>query len=136
MVHNPKSVRPWQHVFDPLNGYLLLGMHMYKKNISFSGSWNFGPNDENLVNVSELVKCIISQWKSGSYIIDKSVDKPHETTYLKLDSSKARSLLGWRPKYNIDKAIEMTVDWYKNFYSSMKRDDLYDFSVRQYMKKV
>jgi CDP-glucose 4,6-dehydratase len=101
---------------------------MYKDGTKYGDAWNFGPNDESIITVEELVKLVIKYWGSGSYTIDTS-SHPHEAGLLKLDISKARALLGWKPIYNVYEAVERTINWYKNFYNSMRKEKLYEFTV-------
>ena len=129
-VRNPNATRPWQYVLDVLQGYLLLGGLMYEAGANFSGSWNFGPNDESVITVEELVRHIIEYWGKGVYIANSGT-QPHEATLLKLDTGKARVLLGWKPTYELYKTIQKTLDWYKYFYVGMNKEALYDYTVRE-----
>ncbi|HXY86935.1 MAG TPA: CDP-glucose 4,6-dehydratase [Candidatus Acidoferrales bacterium] len=130
LIRAPRSTRPWQYVLEPLGGYLLLGARMYADGSKYSDAWNFGPNDSNIVTVEELVNLIIKQWGSGTYAT-RSSDHLHEAALLKLDASKSRTLLGWKPTYSIDETVERTIDWYKNFYGGVKRDDLHELCVKE-----
>jgi len=129
IIRNPSVIRPWQYVLEPLSGYLLLGALMYKNGVKYSDAWNFGPNDESIITVEELVKLVIKHWGSGTYTVDTS-SHPHEARLLKLDSSKARALLGWKPIYDIYEAVKITISWYKNFYNNVCKEDLYEFTVK------
>ena len=128
VVRNPVSTRPWQYVLEPLSGYLLLGALMYKDGTKYSDAWNFGPNDESIITVEELVKRVLKHWGSGNYTIDTSSHQ-HEAGLLKLDVSKARASLGWRSIYDVYGALEKTINWYKNFYNDMRKEELYEFTV-------
>lgn len=128
VIRNPSAIRPWQYVLEPLSGYLLLGTLMCKDGTRYSDAWNFGPNDESIITVEELVKLVIKHWGTGSYKIDTSTH-PHEAGFLKLDISKARSLLGWRPIYDVHEAVERTINWYKNFYNGIR--ELYENTVKE-----
>ena len=137
LIRNPEAIRPWQYVLEPTSGYLWLGALMYHEGIKFADAWNFGPNDSDILTVKQLVSLVIKQWGDGAYTIDTS-SYPHEAQLLKLDVSKAHSLLRWKAIYNVDEAIEKTINWYKNFYSR-NSTDLYSFTVRQieeYIKKA
>ena len=116
ILRNPDSIRPWQHVLEPSFGYILLAKKLYEGKKKFSGAWNFGPRDENYLTVKELTKEAIGKLKKGSYIIKKNNTK-HEAKYLRLNSNKARNLLGWRPKLNLAKTLELTFVWYQKFYN-------------------
>ena len=133
VIRNPQATRPWQYVLEPLSGYLLLGSLMYKDGTKYSSAWNFGPNDESIITVEALVKLVIKHWGSGSYTIDTS-SHPHEAGLLKLDASKARALLGWKPVYDVYEAVEKTIYWYKIFYNGMRKEKLYEYTVEEIME--
>ncbi len=130
IIRNPQAIRPWQYILDPLSGYLSLGALMYKDGAKYSGPWNFGPYDKNIITVEALVKLVIKQWGGGSYTIDNS-NHPYEAFLLKLDASKARKKLGWDPIYDVNGSIEKTVKWYKKFYSGLRNDDLYKLTLEE-----
>jgi CDP-glucose 4,6-dehydratase len=112
-LRNPHSVRPWQHVLDPLAGYMLLAQRLYTEGSRFASAWNFGPMHQDPRSVSWIVDYFLSKWGSGeSWAADTSAS-PHEAHYLKLDTSKAISELGWKPRWDIGTALEATVEWYK-----------------------
>ena len=125
-IRNPSHLRPWQYVLDPLYGYLLLGSKLLESK-EYAQAWNFGPPEENYINVEELVQKTIKYWGSGEYEI---VPNPEisESQFLRLNCEKSNNLLGWKPKYNIDKTLEKTISWYKNFYD---KKDMYEFSLNQ-----
>jgi len=114
IIRNPKATRPWQHVLEPLSGYLLLGKLLYEKGQEFAEAWNFGPTDSSVMTVEEIVKKSIEIWGSGSYVIDSS-EQPHEANLLKLDVSKAEWKLGWHSKIDPKEAIMSTINWYLKF---------------------
>ena len=119
-VRNPNAVRPWQHVLDPLSGYLLLGAKLTEDPIKYAESWNFGPYMEDNLTVKDLVETAIEIWGSGSFYTPQYEGALHEAKLLKLDINKAVNELGWQPKYNAQKAIETTIDWYKDFFEHQK----------------
>lgn len=121
-IRNPHSVRPWQHVLEPLSGYLLLGEKMLEDGEKYSSSWNFGPDFESIISVEELVNKIIKFWGKGEYFIADREEKLHEASQLNLDCTKAKVNLGWRPILDIEKALEYTVEWYKHFKDSNALD--------------
>ena len=126
-VRNPNSVRPWQHVLEPISGMLLLAQRMHG-DMKFSDAWNFGPNSERDVTVEEIVEKSIEYWKTGKYVIeDNSADK--EAKYLSLDISKAKKELKWIPRYNINKALIETVEWYKSYYTNYSK--IQDLTYKQ-----
>lgn len=112
-VRNPCAVRPWQHVLEPLGGYLHLGAKMVEDPILFADSWNFGPLPEDNLTVEELVMLALEKWGMGDYIKPDLKGEPHEAGLLKLDISKTVNSLGWMPKYKAKKAIETTLEWYQ-----------------------
>lgn len=128
ILRNPNAIRPWQHVLEPLGGYLKLGSQLLKYGTEFSGAWNFGPREESIVSVEEIVKKIIKYWGYGHYkILGSSSNSLHEANLLNLDISKAKFKLQWQPNWNVDKAIEKTVEWYKNYNNT----DVYNLCVKQ-----
>ena len=104
---------------------------MSEDRIKFSGAWNFGPSDFDVLTVEELAKKVISYWGSGGYEIEKSSKNFHEASLLKLDCGKAYSLLQWHSIYNVDESIKKTVGWYKKYYDGVKDKELYDFTLSQ-----
>ncbi len=116
-IRNPDSIRPWQHVLEPISGILLLAERMYN-DIKFSDSWNFGPKQNTEISVRELVEKFTLIWGSGSYEID-DVQSFKEANYLQLDISKAKRKLNWTPRYNLSFALKETVSWYKEYYGSL-----------------
>ncbi len=123
-LRNPSAIRPWQHVLEPLTGYLLLGAHLESKPLSFSKPFNFGPLPEDHLTVKELAELVIKSWGSGEMEI-LSNTQPHEANLLQLDIRRAMDELGWLPKLDAKQAIEWTIDWYKN------KDDRAAFTFHQ-----
>ena len=112
-IRSPFAIRPWQHVMDPLTGYLLLGEKLITEGLKFAEAWNFGPNDTDSKNVEWIIKQICQIWgKNAFYDIDNN-PQPYEANYLKLDCSKAKTELDWFPKWDIKKALDTTVRWNK-----------------------
>lgn len=112
-IRNPHSIRPWQHVLEPLRGYLTLAECLYEHGPEYGEAWNFGPNEEDAKPVGWIIKRMAEMWGAGvEWQIDPG-DHPHEATYLKLDSSKARSRLGWNPALRLDDALRLIIDWTK-----------------------
>jgi CDP-glucose 4,6-dehydratase len=112
-VRNPKAVRPWQHVLEPLSGYLLLGSLLSKHPERYAQAYNFGPLPKDHLSVGELVKLSIQNWNSGSWKDISDPTQPHEAGMLMLDISKAKNELGWQPKLDAEQSIKWTIDWYK-----------------------
>ena len=118
VIRNPGAVRPWQFVMDPLNGYLKLGERLYGDGPGFSGAWNFGPDDDDAKDVGYVVETLAHRWGAGAGWQRDASEQPHEATFLRLDSNKARSELSWSPKVGLDTALEWIVEWYRVFGSS------------------
>lgn len=116
-LRNPNSIRPWQHVLEPLSGYLLLGSKMIN-NQRYNSGWNFGPNMGTDKNVREIAEMMLNKWKaSQSKILKlKNENSLHEANYLKLDISKSLHKLQWKPIFSIEEAIDQTVYWYNSYY--------------------
>lgn len=119
-IRNPNSVRPWQHVLEPLYGYLLLGAKLHEQPLAFSGAYNFGPNVEDALPVTQMVNMAINSWGSGAYFVNQQINQPHEAGLLKLAINKALTQLGWQPRFEASKAVEATIQWYKQFYQPDK----------------
>jgi len=131
-IRNPRATRPWQHVLEPLSGYLLLGQKLLEGRKEFAQAWNFGSSEEENVTVGEIVKQVKMVWPKIDYEIDNTPDRPHEAGLLKLDCSKARTKLQWMPVWTGKDTLEKTVLWYKAFYESNKI--LSDEHLNQYIK--
>jgi CDP-glucose 4,6-dehydratase len=120
VIRNPDAERPWQHVLEPVVGYLMLGMHLEKQPISFAQAYNFGPQAEDALSVKEMLKLSIAAWGSGEYQIEQEANQPHEAGLLKLDISKVKSELDWVPKMNAIETITFTLNWYRDFSKDRK----------------
>jgi len=131
-IRNPHSIRPWQHVLEPLSGYLRLAEALWTDGTKFEGGWNFGPADEDAQPVSHLVEKIATLWgPSARWEFDE--DKhPHEAHYLKLDCSKARMSLGWRPRMRLDEALASLVEWYRGYRDQVDLRKLTDQQIHEY----
>jgi CDP-glucose 4,6-dehydratase len=130
-IRNPNAVRPWQHVLEPINGYLLLGACMDSNPEKFSTAYNFGPLPGDHLTVKEFVEKAINIWGNGEWRDVSDPAQPHEARLLKLDISKAMQELKWKPKLNASRAIEWTIDWYKQ---PAKDQASFTFSqIKQYL---
>lgn len=118
IIRNPEAIRPWQHVLEPLRGYLMLGEQLWKGGDILAEAWNFGPGDGDTTSVRELVERVLQYWGKGELKIQCDSDAVHEAGYLKLDCGKARARLGWRPLLSLNEALEMTVAWYKAYFNN------------------
>lgn len=115
-VRNPKAVRPWQHVLEPIFGYLHLGALLFKDPLTYYGAWNFGPDDGSSLPVLTIVQQATNIWGRGDIDLQLNPKSLHEAGLLKLDISKATNELGWKPRMNTDEAVKRTINWYKLFY--------------------
>jgi CDP-glucose 4,6-dehydratase len=115
-LRNPSATRPWQHVLEPLSGYLLLATQLRKEPSTFAGSWNFGPSSKEVRTVLEVVEHLIADFGKGSINIEASTEKHHEARLLQLNCDKAHQMLRWYPRWDFERTLDMTADWYKNVY--------------------
>ena len=117
IIRSPYAIRPWQHVLEPLTGYLSLAAGLFNEGPKYDGAWNFGPDDRDAKNVEWITRTICDRWGNGaSYAIDTH-PQPHEANYLKLDCSKAKAELNWYPKWDIHTALQSIVEWNKAYLS-------------------
>jgi len=129
-VRHPKATRPWQHVLEPLSGYLQLGWRLLEGKKEFADNWNFGPEDEAALSVQEIIHISQRYWDQIKYTVDESLQYVHEAKLLKLDSTKARKQLQWKSVWQSEKTFEKTIQWYKEYYSHnsiRSEQDLSDF---------
>ncbi len=132
IIRSPYAIRPWQHVLEPLNGYLKLAAKLYKEGPKYNGAWNFGPEDKDAKNVEWITQKICNFWGNGaSYEIDTN-PRPHEANYLKLDCSKSKAELSWEPRWDIHKALESTVDWHKVYLSGNNIRDITENQIEDF----
>ena len=128
IIRSPEAIRPWQHVLEPLTGYLMLAKALYEEGTTFAEGWNFGPDDSDARNVEWIVNKICTLWgEDAGYQIDSN-PQPHEANYLKLDCSKVKAELGWYPQWNIDKALTSIIEWTRVY---LKGDDLMNVCNKQ-----
>lgn len=113
MVRNPLATRPWQHVLEPISGYLILAEALYRNGAEAADGWNFGPSDEDAWNVGRVVSRVIDLWGEGAAWKQDDAAWAKEAMLLRVDATKARVRLGWRPRLAVDEALAWTVDWYK-----------------------
>lgn len=117
-IRNPYATRPWQHVLEPLSGYLHIGQKLLEEKVEFSEAWNFGPSDEGSITVEEVVKNVKKHWDKIAYEINIDSQQLHEANLLKLDCSKAHILLKWKDVWGSQATFEKTVKWYKAYYEN------------------
>lgn len=116
VIRRPGSIRPWQHVLEPLRGYLLLAQKLYECGHDYAEAWNFGPPEEDAIEVSELAKHLTQAWGKGELQVEQPSTELHEARFLRLNSEKARQRLGWHPLLSLDQALDWTVRWYHEYY--------------------
>ncbi|MEN9369977.1 MAG: CDP-glucose 4,6-dehydratase [Bacteroidota bacterium] len=135
IVRNPMATRPWQHVLEPLSGYLLLAQHLYEDGSDFAEGWNFGPKDEDCKPVSWILDNMVAKWgKGASWELDKN-NNPHEAGYLKLDCSKAATQLNWHPKWNLEDTLESIINWHQNYIAQINIQEQCLLEIAKYQKK-
>lgn len=126
-IRNPLATRPWQHVLEPLSGYLILGEKLYEQGEKYAQAFNFGPDKDSILTVVDVAKKVVEYYDKGEVVINKK-DDLHEANLLMLNADKAKEVLGWIPKYSADEAIQKTVEWYKRFYNG---ENMTEFSLNQ-----
>lgn len=131
LIRNPKATRPWQHVLEPLSGYLTLGYKLLlQKDVAIADGWNFGPDNRSNLQVGDIVKLSKEYWENIQIEINKNTDEHHEANLLMLDCSKANKTLKWKAVWGIDKTIDKTINWYKAYYEEnqvLSLKDLADY---------
>ena len=134
VIRNPRARRPWQHVLEPLSGYLILAESLYREGGDFAEAWNFGPRDEDCKPVSWILDTMQENWGEGaSWELDQA-ENPHEAGFLKLDWSKAESRLNWHPKWRLDKALNNTIAWHKQWIGGADMSKSCLDEIEQYQK--
>jgi len=114
-IRNPNAIRPWQHVMEPISGYLMLAESLYKDPLNASEAWNFGPNDHDFKPVSWIADRLSKRWGGAANWISEPGNYPHEATYLKLDISKVKQRFNWKPTWNLNTSLENIVEWHKSW---------------------
>ncbi|MBP2644432.1 MAG: CDP-glucose 4,6-dehydratase [Firmicutes bacterium] len=134
LIRNPSAIRPWQHVLEPLKGYLLLAQKLYEEGSSYAEGWNFGPDDRDAQPVEWIVKRICEAWPSSAgYEID-SHRYLHEAHYLKLDCSKAKARLGWYPRWNLEECLQKIIEWVRAYSEKADIATVCLNQIEEYMK--
>lgn len=132
-VRNPEAIRPWQHVLEPLSGYLMLAHALLEEGGGFAGAWNFGPLSGGNLTVREVVDAVVATWGSGEWAGPRTGDvHPHEAHFLKLDCAKAVDVLGWSPVWNAARAIHETTAWYRDLSGGVDAGTLVDACIARY----
>ena len=131
-IRSPKAIRPWQHVLEPLSGYMLLAQKMWDEPVKYCEGWNFGPHLESIIPVWNVASMVIENYGKGELKDLSDPNALHEAKLLILDISKARFQLGWEPKMNIEQCVALTVNWYKSY----SRGKVYNLCVEQIEKYI
>ncbi len=126
-IRYPNSVRPWQHVLEPLSGYLLLAQKLFENPENYSGAWNFGPYNSDAREVKWIVEKLILSWPGSTWILDDR-NSLHEANTLRLDISKATALLDWHPTWTLEQTLEKIVSWHRSW---LMKEDMYKYCVNE-----
>lgn len=129
-IRSPEAIRPWQHVLEPLSGYMLLAQKMWNDPVKYCEGWNFGPRAESITNVWDVASMVIENYGSGELKDLSDPNALHEAKLLMLDISKAKFQLGWEPRMSLGKCVQLVVDWYKRY----KEEDAYTLCVEHIEK--
>jgi CDP-glucose 4,6-dehydratase len=128
MIRNPLATRPWQHVLEPLSGYLVLAQALHQEGVNFDGGWNFGPRDDDARSVQEVINLLIKNWGSAASWAQEKSEQPHEAHSLKLDCSKARQYLNWVPRWSLELAVQNITQWHQDF---RRQNNMHEMSLKQ-----
>lgn len=133
-IRSPNATRPWQHVLDPLSGYLMLGEKLYTSQKKFCGSWNFGPSTSELRTVKDMVSIFFKSYGEGSFITEVKGDDLHEAGLLQLNCDKARMFLNWAPRWDVLKTVQKTSEWYRFIASGGQAEEITMRQVKEYFE--
>jgi CDP-glucose 4,6-dehydratase len=136
IIRNPHATRPWQHVLEPLSGYLTLAEHLYTQGQAFAEGWNFGPQDDDARPVQWIVEHLVNNWGKGASWQQDSGIHPHEANYLKLDISKAKARLGWQPRWPLTTALELITTWHQAYLANVDIKKLCLVQIQQYSAAI
>jgi len=135
VIRNPKATRPWQHVLEPLSGYLILAQKLYKNQKEYAEGWNFGPNEKDVKPVDWILDKMILKWPDASWKLDQN-SSPHEASYLKLDITKAESKLGWKSVWELSYTLEKIIDWHKAWLDKEDMQTICLAEIEEYMRDM
>lgn len=133
-IRNPFAIRPWQHVLEPLSGYIILTQALFQQGSNFASGWNFGPREDDARSVRDVVDLLASQWGKSASWLEDTLGHPHEAMLLKLDCSKARTQLGWKTRWNLEIATQKIVDWHKAYRAGKNMREITISQIQQYLK--
>lgn len=136
VLRNPASTRPWQHVLEPLSGYLALAQALYRSPQEFAGSWNFGPTVDSIKTVRDLAEKIKDTWGAGKIVVQPQAHAPHEAGLLHLNCDKSHQRLCWSPRWGFSRGVEKTVEWYKRVLAGDPAASVTGAHIREYMEAL
>ena len=136
VIRSPNAVRPWQHVLEPLGGYMKLAQALYENPLEFADGWNFGPNEHDAKPVSWIIDEMVGSWQGASWQLDQSGTNPHEANYLKLDISKAKQNLSWQPIWSLSRTLSHIVTWHKAWLSGLDMQEKSINEISKYMQSM
>lgn len=135
-IRSPRAIRPWQHVLEPLHGYLLLAQKLYEEGAAYAEAWNFGPNDDDARPVQWIVERLTASWsKEANWLPGSDPTQPHEAHFLKLDSSKAKARLAWSPKWSLEEALNAIIGWYRAYGNGKDMHDITLGQIRNFIRE-
>ncbi|MFB2968451.1 CDP-glucose 4,6-dehydratase [Aerosakkonema sp. BLCC-F183] len=132
LIRNPHATRPWQHVLQPLSGYLCVAQHLWKYGPEYAEAWNFGPNEEDAKPVIWIVEKLTKLWGNGASWELDAAHHPHEDNYLKLDCSKAKAKLGWQPALSLEQTLEWIVEFYQSYLNKQDIREIVEDQIKRY----
>jgi len=135
VIRNPKATRPWQHVLEPLSGYLILAEKLYKNQKEYAEGWNFGPNEQDVKPVNWILDKMVVKWPRSSWNLDVN-SNPHEASFLKLDIAKAKSKLDWTPIWELSQTLEKIISWHRAWLNKENMQDVCLTEIEEYMKDM
>ena len=135
VIRNPKATRPWQHVLEPLSGYLILAQRLYEEQKKYAEGWNFGPNDEDAKSVDWILDKMVLKWPGSSWEVDYSPN-PYEASFLKLNIAKVRHKLGWKPVWGLNHTLERIVDWHRSWLDKEDMQTICLAEIEEYTKDM
>ena len=135
VIRNPKATRPWQHVLEPLSGYLILAEKLYKDQNRYAEGWNFGPNEKDIKPVDWILDKMISKWPDSNWKLDRN-SNPHEAGFLKLDISKAKSRLGWSPIWKLEHTLDKIISWQRSWLNEEDMQIVCLAEINEYMRDI
>ncbi|MDX8380857.1 MAG: CDP-glucose 4,6-dehydratase [Ghiorsea sp.] len=136
VVRNPKSTRPWQHVLEPLSGYLVLAEHLYSAPSDYAEGWNFGPQEADAQPVDWILNLMVKKWQGDAAWSLDDGNHPHEAEYLKLDVSKAKARLDWKPTWHLDDTLDRIVQWHQAWLDGADMNELCLKEIKDYMRDM